>query len=126
MPRLFSMIFAILSIIVANAHAQTGAPGKVVEVKPAVVDQKGLTLYVSDADRDGQPYCVKICTTQWHPLIARDGEKAEGEWTLATRDDGSKQWAYKGRPVYTWYRDKSPGQAQGDGSDGNRWHIARP
>jgi len=36
------------------------------------------------------------------------------------RDDGSKQWAYKGATGYTWYRDNAPGQAEGDGFNGNR------
>jgi predicted lipoprotein with Yx(FWY)xxD motif len=45
---------------------------------------------------------------------------------VIARDDGSKQWAYKGRPLYTWYRDKKPGNAERDGFNGNRWHIAWP
>ena len=134
MFRLLS--FALCAALVlsgANAatprgNTQATAPGKVGEVKgqPAMVTQKGRTLYVFDEDRDGMSYCDKTCTTPWPPLKASGKDKPSGDWTVITRHDGSKQWAYKGRPVYTWYRDKAPGQAEGDGFNGNRWHIARP
>jgi len=42
-----------------------------------------------------------------------------------TRDDGSKQWAYKGKPVYLWGKDQKPGDKTGDGFN-NVWHVARP
>jgi predicted lipoprotein with Yx(FWY)xxD motif len=129
MPRLHCVVFVMLLSTLSVARAQTQAPpGQAGEVKghPAMVDAKGLTLYVSDGDRDGQSYCDKTCTTQWHPVKAAARDNSAGDWTVIRRHDGSKQWAYKGRPVYTWYRDKAPGQAMGDGSDGNRWHIARP
>jgi len=31
-----------------------------------------------------------------------------GFWTIATRDDGARQWAYQGYPVYTNANDKKP------------------
>jgi predicted lipoprotein with Yx(FWY)xxD motif len=42
-----------------------------------------------------------------------------------TRDDGSKQWAYKGKPLYTWVKDAKPGDVTGDGVN-SVWHIAQP
>jgi len=39
-----------------------------------------------------------------------------GNYSIITRDDGSKQWAYKGRPLYNWKNDKKPGDITGDGS----------
>ena len=41
------------------------------------------------------------------------------------RDDGSKQWAYKGKPLYTWVKDAKPGDRTGDGFN-NAWRVARP
>ena len=52
--------------------------------------------------------------------------KASGNWSLITRADGSKQWAYKGRPLYTWAKDEEPGQAKGNSFEGNSWHVAKP
>ena len=44
----------------------------------------------------------------------------------SSRDDGSKQWAYKGKPLYTWIKDTKPGDISGDGFLNNAWHIAMP
>jgi predicted lipoprotein with Yx(FWY)xxD motif len=49
-----------------------------------------------------------------------------GEWTVITRDDGSKQWAYKSKPLYTWAKDTKPGDTTGDGVANNTWHVAMP
>jgi predicted lipoprotein with Yx(FWY)xxD motif len=48
-----------------------------------------------------------------------------GEWTVVTRDDGSKQWAYKGKPLYRWIKDQKAGDRTGDGFN-NAWRLARP
>src|SRR5665647_912872 len=34
---------------------------------------------------------------------------------VVARDDGAKQVAYKGKPLYTWKNDKKPGDITGDG-----------
>jgi len=43
----------------------------------------------------------------------------------STRDDGSKQWAYKGKPVDYWSKDQKAGDRTGDGV-ANAWRLARP
>jgi predicted lipoprotein with Yx(FWY)xxD motif len=48
-----------------------------------------------------------------------------GDYTIITREDGGKQWAYKGKPLYTWAKDTKPGDGTGDGVN-NLWHIAAP
>ncbi len=42
---------------------------------------------------------------------------------MVTRDDGSKQWAFQGKPLYTYAEDKMPMDGSGNGKDGV-WHIA--
>ena len=44
---------------------------------------------------------------------------------IITRDDGGKQWAYKGKPLYLWAKDAKPGDKTGDGFN-NVWHVAKP
>jgi predicted lipoprotein with Yx(FWY)xxD motif len=44
---------------------------------------------------------------------------------VITREDGSKQWAYKGKPLYTWTKDQKPGEKTGDNFN-NVWHVATP
>jgi predicted lipoprotein with Yx(FWY)xxD motif len=49
---------------------------------------------------------------------------ASGDWTVIVRDDGGKQWAYKGKPLYTWSKDAKPGDKTGDGVN-SVWHVAK-
>jgi predicted lipoprotein with Yx(FWY)xxD motif len=48
-----------------------------------------------------------------------------GEWTVVTRDDGTKQWAHKGKPLYTFAKDSKPGETAGEGFN-KVWHVAKP
>ena len=66
------------------------------------------------------------CAGNWPPLKASAGAKPMGDYSTITRDDGSKQWAYKGRPLYTWKKDKKPGDITGDGFLNGAWHFAQP
>ena len=52
--------------------------------------------------------------------------QAMGDYTAITREDGSKQWAYKGRPLYYWAQDAKPGDKSGDGKLDGQWHAAQP
>jgi len=109
------------------ALAQTAQPAKVADTSrgKALVDAKGMTLYVFDRDTAGKSACTGQCAQNWPPLAAPTNAQASGDWTIVTRDDGSKQWAYKGKPLYTWAKDTKPGDVTGDGIN-NVWHIAQP
>lgn len=85
----------------------------------------GMTLYVFDKDAAGKSNCNEQCAALWPPFMAKAGARAHGDYSLVTRDDGSTQWAYKGRPLYTWVKDTRPGDTSGDGVK-NVWHVARP
>jgi len=90
-----------------------------------LTDTKGMTLYTFERDSAGKSACNGPCAANWPPLVAGADAKASGDWTIVTRDDGTKQWAYKGRPLYTWAQDKKPGDRTGDGFR-NVWHVAKP
>lgn len=107
---------------VAAAQTKTGdsAKGKV------LTDDKGMTLYTFDKDADGKSACNGPCAVNWPPLMAATDAKAENGYTVITRADGGKQWAYKGKPLYTWKNDKKPGDITGDGVAQGAWHIAKP
>jgi predicted lipoprotein with Yx(FWY)xxD motif len=83
------------------------------------------TLYTFDRDTPGKSACVAQCAVNWPPLLAPADAKAAGDWTLVTRDDGRKQWAYKGKPLYAWSKDARPGDRTGDGFN-NLWRVAKP
>lgn len=111
----------------AAAYAQSAAPAKTASTSkgPALVDAKGMTLYTFDPDKGGKSACSGGCAQAWPPLVATGDAKPSGDWTVITRDDGSKQWAYKGKPLYTWVQDSKPGDATGDGVN-SVWHVAKP
>jgi predicted lipoprotein with Yx(FWY)xxD motif len=125
-PITVAIAASILSICVAAALAQT-APAKSADTAKgkALVDYKGMTLYIFDRDAAGKSTCNGPCATNWPPLTAAAEAKASGDWTVVTRDDGAKQWAYKGKPLYHWSKDTKPGDTSGDGVNGV-WHIAAP
>jgi predicted lipoprotein with Yx(FWY)xxD motif len=84
----------------------------------------GMTLYTFDRDAGGKSACNGPCANNWPPLSAGGDAKATGDWTIVTRDDGSKQWAYKTKPLYAWSKDAKPGDKTGDGLN-NVWHVAK-
>jgi predicted lipoprotein with Yx(FWY)xxD motif len=91
------------------------------------VGANGMTLYTFDRDPmgAGKSVCNGPCATNWPPLMAAASDSGSGDWSVIVRDDGSRQWAYKGKPVYFWARDAKPGDRTGDGFN-NAWHVARP
>lgn len=101
------------------ASVGTTAKGK------TLVDAKGMTLYTFDKDMGGKSMCNGPCAGNWPPLKA-EGGKAMGDWSIVARDDGSKQWAFKGKPLYGWVKDKKPGDITGDGFLNGAWHVAQP
>lgn len=84
-----------------------------------------MTLYTFDKDGGGKSNCNGPCATNWPPLMAADGAAAQGDWSIITREDGSKQWAYKSKPLYFWIKDGKPGDRTGDGFN-KVWHTATP
>lgn len=108
----------------ACASMNQPAPAKVAD--GVLTNSSGMTLYTFDRDAGGKSACNGPCATNWPPLMAADGAQASGEWSVITRDDGKKQWAYKGKPLYTWVKDTKPGDKTGDGFNNNVWHVAKP
>ncbi len=91
-----------------------------------LTDYKGMTLYTFDKDTvPGKSACNGQCLANWPALPAASGDMTMGDWTVITRDDGSKQWAYKGKPLYTFAHDAKAGDMSGEGK-GGVWHMAMP
>jgi predicted lipoprotein with Yx(FWY)xxD motif len=116
----------VLSLLIGAAFAQATAPTSADTPKgKSLVDVNGMTLYTFDRDAKGKSNCNGQCASLWLPLIADTDAKASGDFSFVTRDDGRKQWAYKGKPLYTWSKDTKPGDVTGDGVN-SVWHIAAP
>src|SRR5215469_4195615 len=63
----------------------------------------GKTLYTFDKDTTpGKSACTdEQCVKAWPAMASPADAKPTGEWSVITRDDGSKQWAFKGKPLYS-------------------------
>ncbi len=59
--------------------------------------------------RIGTGGCDTQCLKTHIPFKAPADAVASGHWTILTRDDGTRQWAYRGYALYTFAGDKKPG-----------------
>jgi predicted lipoprotein with Yx(FWY)xxD motif len=82
------------------------------------------SIYVYDRDKAGVATCVDECSRLWPAVIASPNSSTVGDWTLLARADGSQQWCYRNRPIYTYAHD-TPGKTSGDGIEG-LWHVVIP
>ena len=112
----------VLAIFACGTTARAQAPVKMVD--GVLTNTAGMTLYTFDKDAGGKSACNGPCAANWPPLMAGADAKASGDWSIVTRDEGAKQWAYKGKPVYLWVKDQKPGDKTGDGVN-SIWHIAK-
>ncbi len=118
----------LLVFSVSSSHAAGPFPTEVAAMQfghgARLTDTQGLALYRFDNDlrEPGTSTCSGECAEKRPPLIAsRAPVEIPYNWSLIEREDGIQQWAYAGRPLYRYARDKHEGSAYGDG-DG--WTIA--
>lgn len=98
-----------------------------------LVDASGLTLYRYTPDGTGKSVCTGACASVWPPLTVSAGTTpvAGGPGVVTAdlgtivRSDGTRQVTYKGMPLYTYAGDSKPGEATGQGLDGN-WYVVHP
>lgn len=87
-----------------------------------MADAKGMTLYTFDKDTGGTSVCYDDCAVKWPPYLVGEGETMGEGWTQVDRKDGTKQWAYDGKPLYFYIEDKAKGDKMGDAM-GGVWHV---
>ena len=85
----------------------------------------GLTLYVFDSDLGTSgSTCNDECATTWPPVVVDDAEVDNiPGLSLITRDDGSSQAAFKGRPLYFYANDTAAGEANGQAVNDAWWQV---
>ena len=111
--------------LLGGCASVANAPVKVAD--GVLTGANGMTLYTFDKDPVGgaKSVCNGPCATNWPPLMAAETDQASGDFTVISRDDGRKQWALKGKPLYFWIKDSKPGDQTGDGFN-KLWQVARP
>ena len=119
-----SLTTIVFSLALLGACATSGA-APIAAQSGVLANPAGMTLYVFDKDAAGKSACNGECAVKWPPLVAAAGDQPSGDYGIVVRDDGTRQWAYKGKPLYTWFKDQKPGDTTGDGVN-NVWHAAKP
>jgi predicted lipoprotein with Yx(FWY)xxD motif len=122
-----SIIAAALFAVALSAGAASAQsmPAGVKVANQALNGPSGKALYTYDEDTmKGMSHCNAQCARDWPPLAAKAGDMPMGDWTIITRDDHKLQWAYKGKPLYYYAKDKSGDKAQG--AQVKDWKVAHP
>lgn len=123
MTRIRSIGLSLLGVLVLpTLFAQPKA------VDGVLTDDGGMSLYWWDNDSPGtgKSVCNHACAATWPAFVAGPDSAPVGDFGLLGREDGRKQWMYRGRPLYSFVNDKKPGDRTGDGMRGNSWHLAKP
>lgn len=114
------------AVLAGTASLATAQSAPATLTRGMLVGQNGMALYTFDKDEadNGRSLCNSKCAENWPPLIAGEGDHAIGDFKAIVRDDGRKQWTYKGKPLHFWTKDLKPGDTTGDGFN-NVWRLAR-
>ena len=115
-----ALVLGFASLVAGAADAPAKMAGGV------MVGLNGMTLYTDDKDvaNRGKSSCSSPCAIAWPPLMATATDQAVDGYTIITRGDGSKQWAYKGKPLYFFKSDKAASDRTGDKFQ-DVWHIIK-
>jgi predicted lipoprotein with Yx(FWY)xxD motif len=128
---LMTALFLAAITISGRASAQGGmqmpaSARKADNGQMVLADSKGMTLYTLGRDSAGKSTCNGQCASNWPPFKADADGMAMGDWTMVTRDDGARMWAYKGKPLYYYAKDTKAGETNGDGMGNGAWKAAVP
>jgi predicted lipoprotein with Yx(FWY)xxD motif len=108
----------------ATAFTANVAIAQSVDETNGILAAAGRTLYTFDKDAANKSNCNGGCAVAWPPFLVKEGDRTPGEFRVITRDDGARQWAINGKPVYFYAADVQAGDAKGEGQ-GGVWHVIR-
>jgi predicted lipoprotein with Yx(FWY)xxD motif len=126
----------------SRAAARRAASGATVQTRKVgklgviLVNSRGRTLYMFMRDKQKKVTCTSTaCVTVWPPLKLKKGQRPTAGGaamkSLLGADkspDGYRVVTYNHWPLYTYFTDKKPGQATGQGvnNSGGRWYVLSP
>jgi predicted lipoprotein with Yx(FWY)xxD motif len=121
--RLFATSLFALACAGASFTAAAQSAG-VKAMNGVLVDARGMTVYTFDKDaaNSGKSACNGPCAKLWPP-VAPMGTPA-APYSTVTREDGSAQLAYEGKPLYVYDQDKKAGDRGGDNFK-DVWHVVK-
>jgi predicted lipoprotein with Yx(FWY)xxD motif len=118
-----------------GSSSQPSGAGTLIKVQKTglgrvLVDGRGRTLYLFEADHGTTSACYGKCATFWPPLLTT-GKPQAGAGTKAAllgttkRKNGALQVTYHRHPLYRFFKDTKPGQTTGQGVSafGAEWYV---
>ena len=126
---------ALACLLGACAHVHTHVP-RSSDIPPAIringimVDSANqLALYTYANDTTNHSNCMDACTAKWLPFYAGEHDANRGDFSVFTRQDGRKQWALAGKPLYFRVEDAQTGtkteKADESKADESGWKVFR-
>jgi predicted lipoprotein with Yx(FWY)xxD motif len=99
-----------------------------------LVDGKGRTLYLFEADKPNMSNCDSGCQSIWPAFSAGSkppvvsGGAVAGKLGMTAPGSGGRIVTYNGHPLYYYAGDKNPGDTSGQGLDqfGAKWYVLDP
>ncbi|MGE4063740.1 MAG: hypothetical protein AB7E79_10285 [Rhodospirillaceae bacterium] len=85
-----------------------------------LMNHEGRTLYTFRGNPNQDLTACRASDTcdDWQPLLAPQIAKSAGDFGFVSRDDGLRQWTYRGQPLYTFASDlPASSYANGVGKD---------
>ena len=120
-------LVVLVCVLLLGACAIFGGPSAPADSRRGVLVDKrsGRTLYTYDRDvsASAKSACNGPCAVRFPPFVAPPDAKPVGKYSILVREDGERQWAYKGKALYFFGEDAKPGDRGGHGVD-NLWRIA--
>lgn len=91
--------------------------------KLAYGSASGMTLYTYDGDTiANRSSCTGDCAREFVPATVPAGAEGQGDWGIVLREDGIRQWSHRGKPLYSYAKDRRVGDANGKNLN-NEWHV---
>ena len=144
-----TLVVAGIGVAESGAHSKAIRPARTVRPSRAtassalavrrtslgrtLVDARGRTLYLFEADRPNLSNCSSGCLSVWPALTTHHRPRARGGavgskiGTIPARG-GKRQVTYAGHPLYYYVGDRKPGDVNGQGLDqfGAEWYALSP
>src|SRR5699024_3615762 len=137
MALLAMLTVVMLSAGVAIAHESDSDAATLESAQSEVygthlVTADGMSVYVFKADTRGsdKSACYGKCAENWPPVTTTGSVQVKGAANAdmldtIKRDDGSTQVTYNGRPLYLFFKDKAPGDTNGQDVK-DVWYLIAP
>jgi predicted lipoprotein with Yx(FWY)xxD motif len=122
----------------SSAPSSTSASSGTVDLAkgslgPILIDSRGRTLYLWQADTGAKSTCTGACVSAWPPLVTT-GKPTAGSGVRSSllgttkRANGTEQVTYNGHPLYRFAGDTASRQTNGQGSAGfgALWYVLSP